>query len=321
MIDGCGRRIDRVRLSLLDRCNLACRYCVPEKNAGACGSILDSDFAFHLVRWLVERHGIRFLRLTGGEPLLYPNLTDLVRRLSSIDGLEEVSLTTNGQALAAQVRHLADAGLTRVNISLDSLIPHEFCKMTRGGRIDHTLNGIRAAIDAGLTPVKINVVVQRGFNEEEIPDIGEWGLALGCVVRFLEVMPVGPMSHVVDRHLVPAAEIHERLSSYFELRPIPTVAGQPSEDHYATGRGLRGIIGIVAPTTKPFCARCRRIRVTSQGALVTCLHDTNRVDLSRHWDGRKFDRDSASASIEKAVRDKPAMGRGGQLVSMQSLGG
>lgn len=219
MIDGCGREIDHLRLSLTDRCNLACRYCVPEK--AAVGShMIDVEFASQIVRWLSDRHGIRCVRLTGGEPLLYPRLIPLIERLSAFGTLDELTLTTNGQALASQAHALRAAGLTRLNISLDTLEAGRFAEMTRGGDIVHTLAGIEAAIAVGLTPVKINVVVQRGLNDHELPEIARWGLSLGCVVRFLEVMPIGPLAYVTDDHLVPAVEVLDRLSHDLELRRI-----------------------------------------------------------------------------------------------------
>ncbi len=320
MIDGCGREIDHLRLSLTDHCNLACRYCVP---AGAVpsGRMIDAEFAIAVVRWLSERHGIRYVRLTGGEPLLHPDLERIVEHLSAAGTLHELTLTTNGQALAKRAKRLRDAGLTRINISLDALQADRFADVTRGGKIEHTFAGIRAAVDAGLTPVKINVVAQRGLNDDEIADIAAWGLSLGCVVRFLEVMPLGPLAHAVDKHLVPAKEILERLGERFTLRAIPGSIGQPATDYAVEGEGLRGVIGVIAPTTRPFCDRCRRIRVTSQGEIVACLHDDKQVDISRFWDGRSLNLQRADAALHHAIMNKPAEGPKGQSLTMLSLGG
>ncbi|MEE9296760.1 MAG: GTP 3',8-cyclase MoaA [Phycisphaerae bacterium] len=320
MIDGCGREIDHLRLSLTDHCNLACRYCIPA-GAKPSGQMIDVDFAFQAVRWLSERHGIRFVRLTGGEPLLYPDLIPLIQRLRQVNSLGEITLTTNAQALAHKAVALRAAGLTRINISLDALDPGQFERVTRGGNITHTLAGIQAAVDVGLTPVKINVVVQRGLNDDELVGMAEWGLARGCIVRFLEVMPIGPMSHVVDQHLVPASEILERLSRRFELRPIPQSVGQPATDYAATAGGVRGVIGVIAPTTRPFCERCRRIRITSRGAIVACLHDSKSLDLIQWWDGRVLDVDRADGTLRKAINDKAAVGPLSQSLTMLSLGG
>ncbi|MEW6250785.1 MAG: radical SAM protein, partial [Planctomycetota bacterium] len=187
MIDGCGRHIDHLRLSLTDGCNLACGYC-RTGNAEPSRGCLDVNFAVALVEWLSRAHGIRHVRLTGGEPLLYPQLLELVRWLKRLETLNEITLSTNAQALAARARRLHAAGLTRVNISLDTLDPQRFAQLTRGGHIAHTLRGVEAALAAQLTPVRINVVVQRGLNDEELAALAEWGLARGCTVRFLELM-------------------------------------------------------------------------------------------------------------------------------------
>lgn len=320
MIDGCGREMDHLRLSLTDHCNLACRYCVPT-DAPPSGKMIDPDFAFEVVRWLSQRHGIRHVRLTGGEPLVFPDLIPLVERLAKLQTLQEISLTTNGQALAQKAKALREAGLARVNISLDVLDPDRFTYITRGGDINHTLAGVQAAVDAGLTPVKINVVAQRGLNDDRLPDIAEWGLTRGCVVRFLEVMPVGPLAHVAKQHLVPAAEILERLAERFELRAIPQTIGQPATDYAATGNGVRGVIGLIGATTRPFCDRCRRLRVTSRGKLVACLHDDRRFDLTRWWDGHVLDIARADAVVCTAAASKPEQGPRHQSLTMLSLGG
>lgn len=245
MIDGCGREIDHLRLSLTDHCNLACRYCVPEGGRTHSGQMIDPAFAYAVAEWLVLRHGIRHIRLTGGEPLLYPHLADLVAKLVRLAPLREVTLTTNAQALGRHAVALRDAGLGRINVSLDTLNPDRFARLTRGGRIEHTLAGIEAAVDASLTPVKINVVAQRGLNDDELADIAEWGLARGCVVRFLEVMPIGPLAHVAEAHLVPATTILDRLGERFTLRAIPQTLGQPATEYAASGGRVRGVVGVI----------------------------------------------------------------------------
>lgn len=323
MIDGCGREIDHLRLSLTDRCNLACRYCVPEgfQPSRSASKGIDPDFAFETVRWLSERHGIRHVRLTGGEPLLYLGLVPLLERISGLNTLTEITLTTNAQALRSKARPLQEAGLERINISLDTFDPQRFAHLTRGGDIVHTLSGIEAAVEVGLTPVKINVVAQRGLNEDELLPIAEWGLARGCIVRYLEVMPLGPMMHVTDQHLVPASEILERLSERLDIRKIPQPVGQPATDYAVKGRNVSGVIGIIAHTTLPFCSRCRRLRLTAGGAIVPCLHDSRRFELMRHWNGRSLDIDAADALLREAVEGKAAVGPGAQSLTMLSLGG
>lgn len=320
MIDGCGRQIDHLRLSLTNRCNLGCRYCAPE-HGELLRRTLDVDFARELVRWLVDRHGIRHVRLTGGEPLLYPALLPLIEGLTRLDGLRELTLTTNGQALAHQAEALRAAGLTRINISLDTLDPGRFADLTRGGRVAHTLRGIEAAVACGLTPVKINVVVQRGLNDGEITDIAHWGLSRGCVVRFLEVMPIGHLFHVARNHLVRAEEILAALGERFELKPLPSAPGQPARDYRAVGEDVAGVIGVIAPTTRPFCPECRRLRVTAEGGVVTCLHDSNPVDLRACWDGKRLDIERADKLLLAAVEKKALWGTPKQTVTMQCVGG
>lgn len=320
MIDGCGREIDHLRLSLTDHCNLACRYCVPH-GIPPSGQMMDADFAFSLVEWLSVRHGIRHVRLTGGEPLLYPKLISVTERISALGTLHQITLTTNAQALAHHAAALRDAGLSRVNVSLDSLKSERFTNIARGGRIADTLAGIEAAVAADLTPVKMNLVVQRGFNDDELPEIAAWGLARGCIVRFLEVMPIGPLAHTLEEHLVPASIILERLEEHFSLRPIPHAPGQPATDYAASGLGLRGVIGLIASTTRPFCSRCRRLRITARGEIVACVHDPQRFDLSGCWDGRRFDTDRGDEILHTAIMNKPAEGPRNQSLTMLSLGG
>ena len=320
LVDGRGRAIDHLRLSLTDHCNLACRYCTPRNTASDTKGI-EPGFALALVRWLSERHGVCHVRLTGGEPLLYPDLIPFIEKLSGLPAIEEITLTTNAQALARKAHDLHQAGISRINISLDTLDPDRFARITGGGRVAHTLRGIESALDAGLWPVRINVVVQRGINEDELPDIAAWGLARGCVVRFLEVMPIGPFAHVADRHLVPASEILDRLSRRFRLRPIPHRPGQPATDYAAHAPELQGVVGIIASTTRPFCSSCRRIRITAQGRMLTCLFDRRGVCLKNLWDGQALDEAGADAILQAAVEAKPAQGQRCQPSPMAQIGG
>jgi cyclic pyranopterin phosphate synthase len=321
MIDGCGREIDHLRVSVTDHCNLACRYCVPAQPRAAAAQMIDADFAFQAVEWLVSEHGIRHVRLTGGEPLLHPEIVSLTQRLAALPQLEDLTLTTNGQALAAQAVALRNAGLRRVNVSLDSLDPDRFRYITRGGELSKTLTGVKAALDAGLTPVKLNVVVQRGVNDDEVVELAEWGLARGCIVRFLEVMPIGPSTHVIDQHLVPAAEILERLGRTFDVREIAHPPGQPAVDYSVHGQRGRGVVGIIAPTTRPFCSRCRRIRLTSRGSLVPCVHDRNRADLTEAWINARLDRTVADQILAEIVAAKAPVGPMNQNVPLITIGG
>lgn len=323
LIDTCGRRIDHLRLSLTAWCNLACDYCVTGKS-GFRGCFIDPDFAVALVSWLSGRHGISHVRLTGGEPLLYPRLAELIERLSGPGTLDEITLTTNAQSLATQAARLRAAGLTRVNISLDTLDTSRFSKLTRGGRLVRTLQGIEAAIQVRLTPVRLNVVVQRGFNDDELCRLAQWGLLRGCTVRFLEMMPIGPAARRLDEKLVTAGEILERLSDRFTLEPAWAPPGQPSTDYAATCTdtpACTGTIGVIASTSRPFCSRCRRIRIDASGELRSCLFDRGGSPLSKAWDGRSLDENLADRILQTAVIGKPAMGNREQVTPMIRIGG
>ena len=320
LTDGFGRVIDHLRLSLIDWCNLACRYCTAE-NVSPSAHRIEADFAFALVRWLSVQHGFHHIRLTGGEPLLYPDLVPLIVRLRSLPTLDEITLTTNAQVLEHKAQALRESGLSRVNISLDTLDAQRFARITGGGNVVHTLRGIEAALEADLSPVRINVVVQRGFNEHEICELASWGLARGCVVRFLEVMPVGPLAHLAEQHLVPAAEIIERLSDRFALRAIPRPLGQPATDYAIQGAGLSGVVGVISSTTRPFCESCQRIRVTAQGQLLTCLFDRQGVSLREAWNGQSLDEAKASMILTEAVASKPQEGQRCQPKPMAQIGG
>lgn len=321
LVDGCGRRIDHLRLSLTEQCNLACRYCATAAATRSCR--IEAGFAVALVRWLSSRHSIRHVRLTGGEPLLHPQVVDIVAALSASGALEEITLTTNGQSLADSALRLRAAGLTRVNISLDTLQAERFAGLTRGGEIAHTLRGIDAALAVELKPVRLNVVVQRGVNDDELCNLARWGLVRGCTVRFLEVMPIGSMAGAIREQLVPAAEILDRLSGSFALTPVPALSGQPATDYAAasTSGHLAGLIGVIASTTRPFCSRCRRLRITAQGEILSCLFDTGGSSLAAAWDGHALDEDAADRMLQAAVIAKPYRGRRVQRRHMVSIGG
>ena len=321
LVDGCERRIDHLRLSLTERCNLACQYCSAGQDTRACR--IEAGFAIALARWLSVRHAVRHVRLTGGEPLLHPEVVEIVAALSAIGSLDEITLTTNGQALAARALRLRQAGLARVNISLDTLRAERFARLTRGGEISHTLRGIEAAIAAELKPVRLNVVVQRGVNDDELCDLARWGLERGCAVRFLEVMPIGPMVEAFRGQLVTAAEILDRLSDSLILTPVSAPPGQPATDFGAAspGGGLAGCIGVIASTTRPFCSRCRRLRITARGEILSCLFDTGGSSLADAWDGRELDEDAADRMLQAAVMAKPHRGQRAQRKQMVSIGG
>ena len=276
--DAYGRTIDHMRISVTDRCGLRCRYCMPdgEPEHAVREEILTFEEIAAVVRRLHDRFGLKRVRLTGGEPLVRARLHVLVGLLNEI-GLEEISLTTNGQTLARSMDDLAKAGLRRLNISLDSLDPDRYRQIT-GGDLRPTLEGIEAADRSGLRPLKINSVIIRG-NECDIEELAVWSLRRGYEIRFLELMSIGCVQNYYDVMFVPTSEVRERLARRFRLEPLEGEPGAPARTWRATGEGLEGTIGFISPETEPFCAFCRRLRMTAKGTLLGCIMHDDGPDL------------------------------------------
>jgi len=257
------------RISLTDRCDLACVYCRPSRSDGYFEHRLDEDAFRTTVRALVQA-GVRRFRVTGGEPLLHPSVVERVAFVASL-GVEDVALTTNATRLAKLARPLRDAGLQRLTVSLDSLVAERFWRITRGGRLDTVLAGIDAALEAGFTELKTNTVVLRGDNEDELADITTWAWARGIVPRFIEVMRVGEGARLAPEKLVGAREMRERLE--------PLLAGEPGERDPDRGPAKyvrsrvdpRRRVGFITGTTDTYCGSCDRLRVASDGTLRPCL--------------------------------------------------
>ncbi len=262
-----------LRISITDRCQLRCRYCMPPEGVPKKDhrDILSFEEIVRFVRTLKTGFGISKVRITGGEPLVRPGIVELVRLLSR-EGIADLALTTNGQKLAQLAGDLKRAHLQRVNISLDSLDEKTFWKLTGQGRLQRSLEGIKAALHHGLKPLKINMVVLRGINDHEVTSLARFGLDLGCQVRFLELMPIGCAKETFDELFVPALEIRHRLENCFSLKEITSGPSQSSRNFQALDRlGRRGILGLISPTTQPFCQGCKRVRLTSTGQLISCL--------------------------------------------------
>ena len=281
--DVLGRPIRDLRVSVTDRCNFRCPYCMPREIFGAShaflprSDVLSFEEIFRVVS-VMSLLGVRKARLTGGEPLLRRDLPDLVRLLSGIGTLDDLALTTNGLLLASVAQALKDSGLHRITVSLDALDDAVFQAMTGSeAPVSQVLDGIRAARRAGL-PVKINCVVQRGVNEDEILPLAGWCRGEGCTLRFIEYMDVGNHNHWQITSVVPVAEIRDKLSSRYELLPVdPAFRGEVARRYrYADGGGE---IGFVSSITEPFCRDCNRARLTADGQLVTCLFASGGTDL------------------------------------------
>jgi GTP 3',8-cyclase len=279
-----GRPLRDLRISVMDRCNFRCPYCMPESQYHRDFQFLHSDerLSFdeitRLARLFVER-GVTKLRLTGGEPLLRPGLVDLVGELSLIDGVEDLALTTNGILLAQHAAALKGAGLDRVTVSLDALDEATFRRMSGGrGTPERVLEGIEAAIEAGLSPLKINTVVQRGLNERGIYALLERFRHTQVIVRFIEYMDVGTLNKWNEKELVPSRELVERIRARWAIRPVESgYRGEVAERwEYEDGAGE---IGFISSVTQPFCGDCTRARLSSDGSLYTCLFAARGTDF------------------------------------------
>jgi GTP 3',8-cyclase len=284
--DSHQRPISYLRVSVTDRCNLRCLYCMPPEGVPqrAHDEILRLEEIETIVRAASEL-GIHRVRLTGGEPLARLGIVDLVRMLSAIPGLDDLSLTTNGTLLARYAEDLKQAGLHRVNISLDTLRPERFAQITRRGRLQDALDGIQAAYDAGLEPVKINTVLIRGLNDDEAVDLALKTQTDGWHVRFIEWMPVGGAGCTGDggsewdAHVVTTDETRNRIERALgALEPAKLdVGGGPARYHRLPG--AKGTIGFISPLSEHFCGACNRLRLTADGQLRPCLLSEHEIDL------------------------------------------
>jgi len=274
-----GRALEDLRISVTDRCNFRCTYCMPlaEYEWLHRSKILTFEEITRTAR-LAADLGVRKIRLTGGEPLLRQDLPDLVAQLRAVDGIRELALTTNAARLAKLAEPLRDAGLDRVTVSIDSLRPERFRAMTQRGDLEPALEGLFAARDAGLTPIKLNVVVERGVNDDEILDLVDFGREHGFEVRFIEYMDVGNANQWRSAKLVPKREILDAIASRYPLEPATEERGSKPSADYAFADG-KGRIGVIASVTEPFCGDCTRMRLTADGRLVTCLFSNRGHDL------------------------------------------
>jgi cyclic pyranopterin phosphate synthase len=273
-------RFDRVhrdlRISVTDRCNFRCTYCMPAEGLiwQPREAVLTFEEIARLARLFVDRFGFTSLRLTGGEPTVRADLPTLVAALAPLGA--DLSLTTNGARLAALARPLAEAGLRRINVSLDSLRRDRFARTTRRDELPAVVAGIRAAVAAGLAPVKVNVVVARGVNDDEIVDFARFGRDEGVTVRFIEFMPLDAEQRWRAGSVVPSAEIVATVHEAFPLEALPRRSSPAQVHRYLDGGGEIGVIGSV---TAPFCASCDRVRLTADGQLRSCLFATDETDL------------------------------------------
>jgi cyclic pyranopterin phosphate synthase len=309
LIDTYGRIHRSLRLSITDRCNFRCPYCMPARDVVFLprSAILTYD-EFETLTRIGAALGIREVRVTGGEPLVRRDVPVLIRKLATVEGMEDLALTTNAFYLEALARPLRDAGLMRINVSLDTLHPDRFRHLSGMDGLDRVLRGIESARQAGFSPLKINAVLIRGVNDGEILELAGWARSEGHSLRFIELMPIGGGPMRGSEYLVPGHEVRTILEERHPLVPKPgTDPSEPARTYlYADGKGE---VGFINPMTEPFCGRCDRVRITADGKIRNCLFDRGELDLLgplRSGAGRK----EIEGIWRRAVRNK---GPGGCL--------
>lgn len=326
--DNFGRRVEYLRISLTDRCNLRCVYCMPEE--GVPYEDLDNVLSFDEIERVVRvlaGVGLKKVRLTGGEPLVRKNVADLVARLNSISGVREVTLTTNGILLPRDAQALKDAGIRRVNISMDTLKPERFVEIARRPEYARAHAGIESALTMGFDPIKLNCVVMRGVNDDEINDFARLTVETPLHVRFLEYMPIGMVTPPAWRaRYVSNEEVLTRLEEQWgELEPVESDAASTSRTFRVAGG--RGTVGVINPISHRFCEGCNRLRLSANGKLIPCLADNYEYDLMT-----PLRTDCSDAEIIGHVRNalthKPVqsdfegrLSKGGSLRIMAQIGG
>jgi len=326
--DRFDREIDYLRISLTDRCNLRCVYCMPESGAtfSPSAGTLAAEEIERIVR-AAARVGFRKVRLTGGEPTLRPDLVEIVQRLSAIPGIREVALTTNGILLPDLAVPLREAGLRRVNIHLDTLDPENLARVMRWGTLEEIWAGIAAAEAAGLTPIKINSVVVAGYNEADVVDLARLTIERDWHVRFIELMPLGggECARVATTRYVSNIETRRRIEA--ALGPLTALVAENAADESRNFRlaGGRGIVGFISPVSEPYCGTCNRMRLTSDGRFHLCLLNDDELDVRESLRAGAAD-DHLGDLLLRAVASKPTghaldVGVSTTVRSMHHLGG
>jgi len=278
LIDPLGRTIDYVRLSVTDKCNLRCTYCMPEGNRAF--ERREEYLSFREIERVIRAFtelGVRRVRITGGEPLVRKQIPDLASRLSTLPGLKDLSLSTNAVLLASQAEALHSAGIERLNVSLDTLRRDRFLKITGNDDFDRVLNGLMVAKQAGFTPIKINMLALKGQNDDEVIDMAEFCIEHGFSLRFIETMPMGSAGRVATQHYMPLSDVKAQLETKFDLVPSVMPGGGPARYYRIDGSDSN--IGFITPISRHFCDTCNRVRLSVDGTLHLCLGQTRSVPL------------------------------------------
>lgn len=304
LIDSYGRQVQYLRLSVTDRCNYRCSYCKPEAfTYEPRENILRRRELGRLIG-IFARLGVSKVRVTGGEPMMRRNLPQLVQTLAALPGIDEVSLSTNGALLGRHAGELLEAGVRRVNVSLDTLDPGLFRELTRVGRLADVLEGLDEAHRVGLRPVKLNMVVMAGRNDHEIEAMLDYALAREFHLRFIETMPIGENGGETVKQLVPAEAILDRVRAFcgHELQPVTVASGNGPARNYRVGNGT---IGVISALSRHFCDSCNRVRLTARGDLILCLGREGSLPLGEMLRDGSSD-DELESAIRAAILRKPA---------------
>ncbi|MGZ4452914.1 MAG: GTP 3',8-cyclase MoaA [Nocardioides sp.] len=312
LTDRYGRVASDLRISLTDKCNLRCSYCMPAEGLDWLPNerLLSDDEIVRLAAIAVQRLGVREIRFTGGEPLVRRGLVDIVARTRAVDPSVELSVTTNGLGLAKLARPLADAGLSRVNVSLDTVRPETFATITRRDRLHDVVEGLEAAAEAGLGPIKINAVLLRDVNDDQAAELLEWCVARGYQLRFIEQMPLDAQHGWSREGMVTADETFERLEKEFTLTPAHEPRGSAPAElfHVDGGAGVVGTVGVIASVTRPFCGDCDRVRLTADGQVRNCLFAREESDLRTALRNGASDEELASRWVTAMAGKLPGHG-------------
>jgi cyclic pyranopterin phosphate synthase len=312
-------RFRLLRLSVTDRCNFRCRYCLPEEGVPkvAHHELLALEELVQLTEWLAAHAGIERVRLTGGEPLVRSGIETLVAGLSRIAGIREVSLTTNGSLLSRKALALKAAGLSRVNISLDSLDKERFAEVTRGASLKSALEGIAAAWEAGLTPIKLNTVLRRSTWKEDVPALLDYAAQSGFEIRFIELMRTGTERAWCEAEFVSVDEVLDELGA--ETIPIAENSRSSARRTIMNWRGAPIAVGWITPRSHPFCSRCDRLRMDARGRLRRCLMDPEQLDLASLL--HSTDTDTARREFDNYAAGKVAPQAMDSAFAMSQIGG
>ncbi len=304
LIDPLGRRIDYVRLSVTDKCNLRCFYCLPKgyRDFGKREEYLTFDETERVIG-VFAGLGVRRVRITGGEPLVRQDLSGLVGRLVALPGIDDLSLSTNAVLLASQAEALHSAGIQRLNVSLDTLRRDRFRQITGNDDFDRVLDGLMVARQVGFSPIKINMLALKGRNDDEVIDMAEFCIEHGFSLRFIETMPIGTAGRVATRHYMPLSEVRTQLETKFNLIPGVMPGGGPAR--YFRIDGSNSDIGFITPISQHFCDTCNRVRLSADGTLHLCLGQEHAVPL-RPLLRQGIDDDQLRQTIIHALTLKPA---------------